>query len=117
MLINPPLHETDQVYVETINVNDEDLGTDDNFDSLGLPAVCAVPDVHVKHSTLSESTSEQATDALCQQAVATVGIPGSSYAYDWNGILVRTAPIDGAIQSLVSTFIHAFLLHWLSNWN
>lgn len=51
--------------------------------------------------TLNEFLSARRTDVYCDIIRPTVGIPGSSFDFDKNELLVRLSPIDDAIQNVL----------------
>lgn len=50
--------------------------------------------------TLEENLKEQAADRKCKAAAQTVEQPASSPSYDPQGILIRTASINGVFQKV-----------------
>lgn len=76
-------------------------------EGIGIPAV---HDVVVSMDTeqdnglvpAQEFIYEKAKESCFLQASSTVGLPGSTINYDRNGFLIRTAPINWAVQKAVS---------------
>lgn len=89
-------------------------------EGVGLPAVNAVETLtetgHDKRPiTAHDSIHKQAKDSYCFQASSTVGLLGSTFNYDGNEFLVRTAPIKGAVRTVVPTSLQPRLLNHSHN--
>lgn len=63
--------------------------------------------------TAQELIHEQPKDLYCSKASPTVRLTGSKFSYDRNGVLVRTARIEGEVQKIVPTSLQNCLLYRL----
>ena len=61
--------------------------------------------------TVEEFLQAQATDSFCQEKAKAVGDSDSQFDYDRYGLLVRKAPLDGALQRVVPKALRARLLY------
>lgn len=59
--------------------------------------------------TTSEFVTEHANDPYSMEVATTVGKPESAYSYDGNGVLMRQASIDCALQKVVPMSLPAIL--------
>lgn len=55
--------------------------------------------------------TEQAKDALCRRVAGTVRTPSFCYSYDLHGILISTAPINSATQTVVASLLRPRLFY------
>lgn len=55
--------------------------------------------------TLTKQLAELTQDKICRRVTTSVEIPASCYTCDRHGILARTAPCNGAAQSVVSKLL------------
>lgn len=87
-----------------------------NKASNGIPTVYAI-DTSTESEYSKRPTSangflqEQMRDSNCDQSSFTVGLPGFTFNYDWNRVLIHAAPIYRAVKKVVPTSLRAHLLY------
>lgn len=54
---------------------------------------------------------EQANDWYCRLASSILGLPGSTWNYDRNRLLIRISPINGVVQEIILTSLPPGLLY------
>lgn len=69
------------------------------------------PETNTVPPILTELLAEQAKGALCREVAAIMGRSGSCYSHGCHGILVRTTPLDGMVQTLVPNSIRPSFLY------
>lgn len=85
------------------DVIDDCNNTEVTATCMGISAECPIttPGAEITTPNLTEFGTERAQGTFCRKMAGTVGRHSLCYLYDHHGILVRTAPLDGAIQTVV----------------